>query len=235
MKILKNVIHKFGKQYVRDVLCKKEFQSQKFKKINERPIEYGFVFKVLSRVCPKEVLDIGTGLSSLPHMMMSCGYITTAIDNVYDYWSGKLFNRHFYIINDDIRSPKIRKKFDLITCISAIEHINDHNKVMESIFALLNPNGHIILTTPYNEKKYIQNVYKLPEAGYGKDWPWICQIFSRKELLNWLAKNNGKIIEQEYWQVFTGDLWSFGDRLYPPKLVEKNQKHQLTCLWIQKE
>ena len=59
-------------------------------RVNERPIEYRFVFDVATRVAPTTVLDVGTGKTSLPHLLWICGYEVTAIDNVSDYWADGL-------------------------------------------------------------------------------------------------------------------------------------------------
>ncbi len=213
---------------------KNEYLRQKFKRINERAIEYNFVFKCLTQLSPKYILDVGTGTSSLPSLMRTCGYLVTAIDNISEYWNEKIFNRHYYVINDDIRNTKLKKTFDFITCISVLEHIDDAHRAMTNLFNLVKENGYIVLTFPYNENKYVKNVYKLPNAGYGQNWPWICKIYSRKEIKNWLGLFKGKIIEQEYWKVFTGKLWTFGENIYPPEKVSKAELHHLTCLLIQK-
>jgi SAM-dependent methyltransferase len=159
----------------------------------------------------------------------------TAIDNIYDYWPKGMFNRHFYVIQDDITHTGLTKKFDLITCVSVLEHIPNYKAAVQSMFNCLHPRGHLVLTFPYNEKKYIENVYKIPGAGYGQDAPQICQVFSRNELDNLMKTNNGLILEQEYWEVFTGDFWTFGERLYPPRQVDKSEIHQLTCILCQKQ
>ena len=78
-------------------ICEREFLSQTPGNINERPIEFSFVFKYLTRFYPKTILDVGTGLTSLPHLMRSCGFMVTAIDNVRDYWPKGMVNRHYYI------------------------------------------------------------------------------------------------------------------------------------------
>jgi len=234
MRILKSVVHRFGRWYINEV-NKREYESQKFRCINERPIEFGFVFRSLSRIMPTTVIDVGTGTTSLPHLMAKCGFLVTAIDNVYDYWPKGMHNRHFYIINEDITHIRsLAKRFDFITCVSVLEHIPIPEVAIQSMFTLLNPGGHLVLTFPYNENKHIENVYKLQGAGYGQNAPYICQVYSRKEVDRWLRTNNGEIVEQEYWQIFTGDFWTFGERLYPPRQVDKDAKHQLTCILIQK-
>jgi len=213
---------------------KSEWRRSAFKKINERAIEFGFALKWLSKICPGDVLDVGSGKSAWPCTMVDCGFHVTAIDKIQGYWAKEFVNRHYYVINDDITKPKIMKQFDLITCISVLEHIPNHKAAIKGMFKLLKPGGYLILTIPYNEKQYIDNVYKLPGAGYGQDASWICQVFSRSQLDAWLNENPGKIIEQKYYQIFNGDFWTFGERIYPPLEVKKQEKCHLTCVVIQK-
>lgn len=227
-------LYKFlGRLYLTPMLLR-EWKRPNFEQINERSIEYGFSLKWLKRICPKEVLDVGPGKSAWPHLMASCGFRVTAVDQIKGYWKKGLFNRHYYIINEDITNPKIEKQFDLITCLSVIEHIPNHKAAIKGMLKLLKPSGHLIITFPYNKEQYIDNVYKLEGAGYGQDASYICQVFSQKEINEWLEENNIRIIEQEYYEVFSGDLWTFGKRIYPPRKAQKGEKSHLTCLLIQK-
>jgi len=101
------------------------------------------------------------------------------------------------------------------------------------MFRLLKPGGHLILTFPYNEKQYIYNAYSLPDTTY--EYPkYICQIFSQREIDIWMQENNGKIVEQEYYEVYTGELWGLGERIHPSRKVSKQDKYHLTCILIQK-
>src|SRR3989338_3506463 len=215
-------------------LCKHEFEHQIFARFNERPVEYGFVFKCLLKIYPQKILDVGTGTTALPHLMRNCGFMITAIDNVKDFWPSGMVNRHYHVINDDIRDPKLSETFDAITCISALEHIRESGEAITNLFRLLNTNGYLILSFPYSERNYIDNVYKLPGSRYGQDFPFICQSYSRQELNAWLHENNGRIIEQEYWQFWDGPYWTVGHQLIPPMQVGQKDNHQLTCLLIQK-
>lgn len=233
MKILKSLIHRFGKRYIQEI-CKREYEEQEFRRMNERPIEFRFVFDQLSKTCPKKVLDVGTGTTALPSLIKNCGMTVTATDNVSDYWPAGMQNRHFHVINDNITATRLKEKFDFISCVSVLEHIEKHDEAVRNMFSLLNPGGSLAMTFPYNENKYVPNVYKLPEAGYGKDEPYICQVFSRSEVENWLKITKGKLIVQEYWQFFSGELWTFGETVLPPRQAEKNEKHQLSCLLLQK-
>jgi SAM-dependent methyltransferase len=225
-----------GRLYLAPILLLewKRPASLKDKPRNERPIEYGFAFKWLAKICPEEVLDVGSGNGSWPHIMADCGFRVTAIDKITGYWKGDFFNRHYHIINDDITKSKLTKEFDFITCLSVLEHIPNHQDAIDGIFSLLKPGGHLVLTFPYNEERYVDNVYELPGAGYGQDYSCICQVFSRKEIDAWLKDKPAKVIDHEYYDIFGGDLWTFGERVYPPCKVEKGQKCHLTCVLIQK-
>jgi predicted SAM-dependent methyltransferase len=166
--------------------------------------------------------------------MRNCGFLVTSIDNISDYWPVGMINRHYYVINDDITSTRLKPTFDLITCISVLEHIKDYTAAIKSMFSLLRPEGHLILTFPYNEKNYVKNVYELPGSGVKEEYPFITQVFSSNELSTWTEENDGIILEQEYWRFFTGEYWTFGDMICPPIQVDKNEDHQISCVLIQK-
>jgi len=117
----------FAKQVIKSQLnlyqkwvCRREFESQAFTRLNERPIEFGFVFRKLGEIYPRTILDVGTGTTALPHLMRNCGFLVTAIDNVHDYWSSGMINRHYHVIDDDITATRLTDTFDLITCISVL-------------------------------------------------------------------------------------------------------------------
>lgn len=233
MRFVKGVVHRLGKAYCRKI-CRSEFESQSFRWINERPIEFRFLFDRICRSNAKTVLDVGTGTTSLPRLLRTCGYLVTATDNIRDYWPDGMTNRHYHVVNDDITATNIRESFDFVTCISVVEHIRNHTAAVRNMIKLLNENGSLIVTCPYSEQTYIANVYDLPDAGYGKDNPYICQSFSRMEINSWLEDSGAQIVAQEYWQVFTGEYWTVGEKLRIPVQVTKNDRHQLTCIHLKK-
>ena len=63
----------------------------------------------------------------------------------------------------------------------------------------------------------MKDVYRLEGADYGRDFPYIAQVFSRREIDAWLADGPAAVVRQEFWQFFTGELWTFGERLCPPQ------------------
>jgi len=219
------------------IICKLEYDRQTFQGFNERPIEFGFVFNCIGKLYPKKVLDVGTGMTALPHLIRNCGPLVKAIDNIKDYWPSGMSNRHFHVLDGDITasSQGLGEKFDLVTCISVLEHIKDHDRAIENMFKLLNPGGHLVLTCPYTESQYCEDVYQLNDSNAkGKSIPFVCQSYSREKLDRWIEENNGEIIEQQVWQYWDGDFWSTGNKIIPPIKANTNEKHQLSCLLIKK-
>jgi SAM-dependent methyltransferase len=213
------------------ILNKRVYLRQKTS-VNERAVEYKFVFDQIASKAPGRVLDVGTGITALPALIRNCGINVTAIDNVRDYWPIGMFNQHWFVLDRDILEPKWDGPlFDLVTCISVLEHIKEFEKAIDKMSSLLNPGGVLVLSFPYCETTYIENVYlrKLSDA-YGRNIPFVCHVYSRTEINNWLKKFNLSIAAQEYWQFYTGDFWSEGAPIVPPKQVGAKEAHQISCL-----
>lgn len=230
---LKALLNRVGMIYIR-LTCTHEYKKQIYLGVNERPIEFAFLFRQLVVCWPKKILDVGTGMTALPHLMRNCGFLVTATDNIKDYWPKGMVNRHYHVINDDITHSSLVETYDVITCISVLEHIHEHRAAIKSMYRLLAPGGRLILTCPYNEERYVQNVYTLPESSVKGKFPFVTQAFSRKELNSWLEDEPFELLEQEYWQFFDGEYWTCGDRVIPPRHVNVNERHQLTCLLLGK-
>ena len=230
----KRLGHAFGRAYV-NKLTRDEYQFQKAPCRNERAIEYRFLFDCLVRTGAKTVLDVGTGDTALPHLLRTSGYHVTAIDKVDDFWSTGMINRHWHIFKDDICHPMVKGPFDLVACISVIEHISDHHAALRAMIKLVAPDGHLVLTTPYNEQRAVPNVYAEPGSAYGQDAPYICRSSSRRVLTEWLDVTNTEIVIQEYWRCWTGLFWAQGERHLVPEQVTADEAHQLTCLLLRRK
>lgn len=157
----KGVLRHILDTYVRR-RCRLEFEAQSFLRFNERPVEYAFLFRKLAELYPLRVLDVGTGMTALPHLISNCGPLVTATDNVRDYWPEWTTNRHYHVLDDDITETRLKDRFDLVCCISTLEHIKTPEAAVRNMFRLLNPGGSLILTFPYTEGRYVANVYDLP-------------------------------------------------------------------------
>lgn len=216
-------------------LCKQEYEEQEFLRFTERPVEFAFVFRKIGELYPRTVLDVGTGTTALPHLMRHCGCLVTAVDNMRDYWPPGTVNRHWHVIDDDISATRLSPGFDLITCVSVLEHIKTSDAAVRSMLSLLAPGGHLLMTFPYTEMSYVENVYDLPGSSYGKDAPYVTQSYSRAELDRWIAGSSGTIVDQEYWRFWDGDHWTVGEQLIPPHRVAVGETHQLSCVQIRKD
>lgn len=232
-KTFKTYAQKIGLSHSQ-IQCRREYASQRFAGINERPIEYAFVFSQLTRLWPKAVLDVGTGTTALPHLMRNCGFLVTAVDNIRDYWPNGMVNRHYHVINDDITNTGLHQTFDVITCVSVLEHIKEHRAAVKSMCTLLNTGGHLLLTFPYHERQYVANVYELPDSSTDTEMPFVTQAFSRNEIDTWLADTGMRIKQEEYWQFFSGQFWTCGARVCPPVRTSRDREHQLCCLSLVK-
>lgn len=232
-KIILKIYDFIGSKYLNPIL-KLEQTKRPFPLINERSTEYSFTIKHMSNLCSGNVLDIGPGKSSWPHLLSTCGFNVKAIDKMDGYWNS-YFNRHYKIHNDDITNPTTTEKFQFATCLSVLEHIPDHRTAIKNIHSLLEKNGYLILTFPYNENIYDKDIYKHPKAGYGQGANFITQVYSRKEINNWLSDTSFEIIEQEYFKVFSGEMWTMGERITPCKKTSSSELHHLTCLLLQKK
>lgn len=202
---------------------------------NERFVEYAFVLKKLSEIYPKTVLDVGTGTTPLPSIIQTSGSKVVAIDNIVDYWPDGMVNKHFYVINEDITRTKMNDRFDAITCISVLEHIDRFDDAISNMSKLLNPGGLLLLTCPYNELEYCENVYDLPNSNAkGMNIPYKTRSFSRKNIEQWTSKYNLELVDQEFWKFFDGNLWTVGNKIFPPIKSARENQHQISCMAFKK-
>jgi SAM-dependent methyltransferase len=201
--------------------------------IGEPLFQFEFALRAVARHAPEELLDVGSGLSSWPHLVASTGVRVTATDEMRSYW-GSMFNRHYHVIPDDIANTRLDRQFDMVTCLSVLTTIEDDRPAVRNLFRLVKPGGHLVMTFAYREDRPVPNAYVLPGAGYGQGARYICRMFSRAEVDAWLEENGGEIEEQEYYRVFTGELWTFGERLHPPVRVGADELHQYTAVSIRK-
>jgi 2-polyprenyl-3-methyl-5-hydroxy-6-metoxy-1,4-benzoquinol methylase len=98
----------------------------------------------------KTVLDAGCGSSVLPYLLIKKGCTVHGIDinpEFIDFISKKC-NGKFY--HGDIRNFKLKRKFDVITCIDVIEHFKtkDRLRILKNFDLHLKKGGTIIFAFP---------------------------------------------------------------------------------------
>jgi SAM-dependent methyltransferase len=238
-----NVVHDFknGLRRVYDAgarvylspILRHETRRPPIPKNRERMFQFEFAFRAIARHAPHDLLDVGTGTSSWPHLVASCGIRVTATDEIHRYY-GSMFNRHYHVIEDDITDTCLDRQFDMVTCLGVLTCIEDDGPAVRNLFRLVKPGGHLVLTFAYKEQEAVPNAYRAPGATYGEDWRFICRMFSRTELDGWLRENGGELEEQELFQVFTGEYWATGERIEPPCRVGVEALHHYTAVSIRK-
>lgn len=221
--MLNRVTQWAGRNAIRRVTAY-EAGRQKFQKINERPVEYSFAFSWLNQIQPTTVLDVGTGKSALPALVRTCGFLVTAIDNIKDYWTKGLTNRHWLVEDQDITRPGADKQFDVVLCISVLEHITETRAAIEGMHARTRPGGYLILTTPFGHEGH-PNVYTLP-GSYGVNNRYPCRQHSPADLESWLSCGF-ELVAAEYWAAFDSPYWSVGSFIRP--LRRSDAPAQLGC------
>jgi SAM-dependent methyltransferase len=225
---LSALVHRVGGAYV-SYITRDAAARQKAGPLNERPLEYAFVFRHIGALQPRTVLDVGSGQSALPALMRTCRAAVTAIDNIRDYWPRGMVNRHWHVVDDDITRPRLSQTFDLVTCVSVLEHIADQVAAVRGLYALTRPGGHAIVTTPFGQVGH-PNVYTLA-GSRGTANPYICRQHSPADLAEW-EKIGFTVADREYWRVFDSPYWSVGAVL--PQPVRSDEPAHVACLLLQR-
>ncbi len=226
--MLSRIVHRTGAIYLR-LVTQAQASAQKFRRSNERPIEYAFVFEWLNRLQPKTVLDVGTGQSALPSLVRTCGFVVSAVDNVRDYWPRGMVNRHWHVEDQDVRQVQAGTQYDVVLCISVLEHIVETLDAIRGLRAYTKPGGHVILTTPFGAQGH-PNVYRI-EGSYGSKNPYPCRQHTPADLSAWL-QSGFELVHDEYWRAFDSDTWSVGELVRP--IVKADKPANLGCFVLRR-
>lgn len=167
--------------------------------VNERIVEYAICFANLGVKPSKKVsiLDIGCYYSNFPISLASMGFDTYAID-IMPY---ELTHPNFTFIQEDMRDYNFkRKKFDIVTCVSTLEHIglgdygdrkesSGDEKTVEAIKKVLKKKGTFILTVPFGRKSKTNT-----HRSY--DWKSLSKLLDGFKIIEkeFFAEKNGKWI-----------------------------------------
>ncbi len=140
--------------------------------MNERPFEYSFVFDMIKTKAPETLLDVGTGKTAFTHLVNTCNVSAWGIDS--DKKQIKK-NTACKVKHDDILAPKTTGKYDMVTCISVLEHIHEYDLAVKNMAALLNPKGWLVMTFPFDQTHRV--LYKTRKA--------FCQTFCDADIERW--------------------------------------------------
>lgn len=215
-------------------VARREYERQAFTRLNQHSIEYEFIFRQITERCPRTVLDVGVGTSSLPHALASCGCQVTATDNIVDYWPRGLLNRHYHVIHDNISRSSLSGPYDLVSCISMLQHVSNPDPAVANMIRLLRPGGHLVITTAYNERRSCEDCYSLPNAAYKPSAGYTCKCYTREHLTKWQHENGVDLVHEEFYRCWSGELWTQGEQVLPFQKVAPTEPHQYICFVLQK-
>jgi SAM-dependent methyltransferase len=146
---------------------------------DSRVIEYGFALAKIAGMPKGKALDVGciARHNYLIPMMCFAGWDVFGID-IRDGWG--YTHPNFTFIKNDIRDNTFKdNEFDMVSCISAIEHMgttsyygetkiedNADYKVIQQIKRILKPGGILLLTVPYRKVGESRPGYKIYDESF---------------------------------------------------------------------
>ena len=104
--------------------------------------------KIISKKPPASLLEIGCGAGHFLQRAHNHGYEVLGIDidsKAIEFVKEKL---KLNVLNTDLSSLNINKKFDVIVLIGVFEHIEDPNNLINLIKSLLKKDGEIMVALP---------------------------------------------------------------------------------------
>lgn len=208
----------------------------------ERCAELSWIIDYLEPRFPEDLryLDIGSGESPLPTFLgVHSLWEITCLDRC--AWVRKQFRfsdrtsrtgrpaSRFRVIQADLLEASLpAASFDLITCISVIEHFEGRadTAAIETAARLLRPGGQLILTTPVNEPFFAE--FRLNRTVYGAKFRGAPVFYQRHYDLKSLAE---RVIEPsglaEHHRVYFGD---YGFQCFE-KILQKPKPLRALYAW----
>ena len=199
---------------------------------NERMVEYAFIFEWIAKLQPNTLLDVGPGTSAFPVLTQHMGIRTDAIDNMRDYWDAGQINRHFHVRNEDVKTLANFMDglcYDMVTCISVLEHIYPMVHAFQGLASRVMPEGHLIVTMPFNHDRACSDLYSLPGSSLGKHRGYPTQCASMEMVLQWCAVSRMSLVGFEVYRCWTGNMWGQGEKV-SPEPASIDDPHQYGCL-----
>jgi 2-polyprenyl-3-methyl-5-hydroxy-6-metoxy-1,4-benzoquinol methylase len=153
------------------------------------------------------LLDIGSGIGIMLDTAKKIGYTPTGIE-----LSSKLSkvaqSKGHEVLNININESKIERKFETITMMDIIEHLEDPKQILQSLKPLLNKNGELIVYTPNHDSFIVKIAHILFRLGIKSPVENIfaCThtcFFTTKTLIDILVNSGYTITEKKHFNYDT--------------------------------
>ena len=120
------------------------------KKVNymydwSRQWEYPWVLKNTPFKKDDIVLDVGGGTCHLPSLV-SKRVKKVVVGDIYNERMFKPTSKNVEFLKVDITSFESKKKYDIVMCISVLEHIDDYFNALENLTKLVKKGGYLVMT-----------------------------------------------------------------------------------------
>lgn len=153
---------------------------------------------IISRLKEGDILDIGCGSGYLLYYAQKNNIKVTGLEPNRELV--KIAKKNYGNLNI-INKPAeelgtIDQKFDNITMIDVLEHIDDDNKVVKKVYNLLKNKGRFIINVPTIKFLFVERAKEMGDK----------RRYSKKEIISMLTNNKFSINEIRYWN-FLG-FWS---------------------------
>lgn len=117
-----------------------------------------WLFSIISKFVHGDILEIGAGIGTFTLSLTRLGNVTT-IDNNPDCVARarELLKETADVGFGDIETGKYffdKRRFDSIVCLNVLEHIKDDVVALANMYALLKPQGRLILLVPSHKFLY---------------------------------------------------------------------------------
>jgi len=191
----------------------------------QRVFEYGEAFKIIKKENPKSMLDVGGDNSIFAPFVTRHLNCMVDITDMGDMKYSKRLVKNLSYEEQKLISliPKTKsielglKKYDIVTCLSAMEHFDNNEDVVfvKNSKNLLNHNGILIITSPFTNAKETIHVYRDLNYYKAHDQKQVDEGFYEKKYslsnIRKLVKESDLFFERLY---FGGEIINFFDPIF---------------------
>lgn len=110
------------------------------------------------------LLDIGSGIGIMLDTAKKTGYTPTGVELSVKLTEVARKKGH-EVLNQNITDSSFTRKFDTITMMDIIEHLEDPKQILTSLRPLLNKNGELIVYTPNHNSLIVKIAHLFYQLG----------------------------------------------------------------------